>query len=297
MIYRTDRDDTQQSFAGNPVVASVLRENVRVVDGRAIIGLWGGWPCLLSEIRVFGKVLAITRNSHAVVGTICDYPQLDFLPCGHRAYAAEGSLEFNFTFWRKALATVEARTAGWLYSVEFSDLHGEVIHKVCLTEQSNFEAFRSWVELSQMPADGEIHFRDFGRDPCRENSAVLANHGAELIRIEALNAFFQLAAAERWPFLFIVGNDGAAHMVQTTPTTFRKDRQWIFAGDETSGVHLRVERLAEVFLQRVGQSLLLKACDAEGRLVCAIAPGDEGGGPSWNAKLRGLAEDFPIDHL
>ena len=73
MIYRTERDDAQQSFAGNPVVASVLRENVRVVDGRAIIGLWGGWPCLLSEIPAFGKVLAITRNFHAVVGNICDY--------------------------------------------------------------------------------------------------------------------------------------------------------------------------------------------------------------------------------
>ena len=297
MIYRTERDDAQRSFAGNPVVASVLRENVRVVDGRAIIGLWGGWPCLLSEIPAFGKVLAITRNFHAVVGNICDYPQVDFLPCGHRGYAADGSLELNLTFWRKALAIVEARTAGWLYSVEFSDLNGEVIHKVCLTEQSDFEAFRSWVELNQTPADSEIHFRDFGRDPCRENSAVLAKHGAEPIRIEALSAFLQLAAAERLAFLFIVGNDGAAHMVQTAPTMFRKDRQWIFAGDETSGVHLRVERLAEVFLQTVGQSLLLKACDSEGRLVCAIAPADEGDCPSWNAKLRGLAEDFPIDHL
>lgn len=72
MTYRTERDDAQRSFAGNPVVASVPRENVRVVDGRAIIGLWGGWPCLLSEIPAFGKVLAITRNFHAVVGNICE---------------------------------------------------------------------------------------------------------------------------------------------------------------------------------------------------------------------------------
>jgi hypothetical protein len=32
MTHRTDANDARLSFAGNPLVASVLRENVRIVD-------------------------------------------------------------------------------------------------------------------------------------------------------------------------------------------------------------------------------------------------------------------------
>jgi hypothetical protein len=49
-------------------------------------------------------------------------------------------LEFDFTSWQRPAAIVEARLGGWLYAVEFSDLSGEVIHKICLTGHSNFEA-------------------------------------------------------------------------------------------------------------------------------------------------------------
>ena len=107
----------------------------------------------LAEIPAFGKVLAISRNSHAVLGTICEYPEVDSVPCGHCGSAVDGSLEFDFTSWQRAVAVVEARGSGWLYAVEFFDGNGEVIHKICLTEQSDFETFRCWVELNQTIAD------------------------------------------------------------------------------------------------------------------------------------------------
>jgi hypothetical protein len=62
MSHRTEPNDRVLSLVHNPLVASVLRENVRVADGRAMIGLWDGWPFLLSELPAFGPVLAITRN-------------------------------------------------------------------------------------------------------------------------------------------------------------------------------------------------------------------------------------------
>ena len=74
MPHRTDPNDRVSHLIHNPLVASVLRENVRVADGRAMIGLWDGWPFLLSELPGFGPVLAITRNCYAVLGTIAEYP-------------------------------------------------------------------------------------------------------------------------------------------------------------------------------------------------------------------------------
>jgi putative heme degradation protein len=132
-----------------PSQVTELRENVRVVEGRAMIRLWDGWPFILSELPAFGPVLAITRNCYAVLGAIAKYPEVVSFPCGHGGRAADGSLEFDFTSWARGTAGVEARGEGLALRCRVSDLGGEVIHKICLTEQSDFQAFRAWVELHQ----------------------------------------------------------------------------------------------------------------------------------------------------
>jgi putative heme degradation protein len=105
------------------------------------------------------------------------------------------------------------RQGGWLYAVEFSDFGGEVIHKICLTEQSDFEAFRSWVELNQTASGCS---RDAAGNPRHssglENSLVLSASGAESLRTDVLRVMFQMASAERWAFQAFVGNDGAAQV-------------------------------------------------------------------------------------
>ncbi len=292
MLHSTDPNDPRPALAGNPLVASVLRENVRVAEGRATIGLWGGWHALLAEIPAFGKVLAISRNSHAVLGSFSEYPEVDFMPCGRCGCAVDGSLEFDFTSWERAVAIVEARLGGWLYAVEFSDLSGEVIHKICLTEHSNFEAFRCWVELNQTIAGIPPGRSNSRHSSWLENSLVLGASGAVSLQIGALHVFLQIAAAERSVFRAIVGNDSAMQAAQISPAIFSQNGQWIFTGDANCGIHVRVERLAEVFLHNVGEFLSLKACDPEGRLVCAVGPPNDADRGNWNATLLGLAEDF-----
>jgi putative hemin transport protein len=294
MRHSADPNDKRRSLAGNSLIASVLRENVRLADGRAIIGLWGGWGSLLAEIPAFGKVLAISRNSHAVLGSISEYPEVASVACGHCGCAVDGSLDFDFTSWQRGVAIVEARPGGWLYSIEFSDFTGEVIHKICLTEQSDFEAFRSWIELNQATSDGPPDRGNERHSSWLEDTIALSASGAEPLRVDALRVFVQMATAERRAFRAFVGNAGAVQAAQVTPTAFCKNGQWFFAGDETSGVHVRVEKIAEVFLHQVGESLVLKGCDPEGLLVCAIAPPGEADSGNWNTALRALAEDYPI---
>lgn len=295
MTHRTDRNDARPSFARNPLVASVLRENVRIVDGRATIGLWGGWPALLADVSTFGNVLAISRNPYCVLGSVSEYPEIAAITCETRGCAVDGSLEFDFACWRRAIAVAEPRQGGWLYAVEFSDFGGEVIHKICLTEQSDFEAFRSWVELNQTASGCS---RDAAGNPRHssglENSLVLSASGAESLQTDMLRVMFQMASAERWAFQAFVGNDGAAQVARMSPSAFCTDGRWIFAGDETTGMHVRVERLAEVFLHNVGEVLALKACDPEGHLVCAVAPPLDADCESWNSRLQGLAREFSI---
>jgi putative heme degradation protein len=293
MRYSADPNDKRPSLAGNPLVASVLRENVRLADGRATIGLWGNWAALLADIPAFGKVLAISRNSHAVLGSISDYPEVASVPCGHCGCAVDGSLDFDFTSWHRAVAIVEARPGGWLYSVEFSDFSGEVLHKICLTEQSDFETFRSWIELNQTTSGAPPDHANMRRGSWLENTVLFSASGAKLLRIDVLRVFVQMATAERWAFRAIVGNAGAVQAAQVTPTVFSRNGQWFFAGDKISGVHVRAGKLAELYLHEVEEFLVLKGCDPEGRLVCAITPPDDVDRGNWNARLRALAEEFP----
>ena len=118
MLRRTEPNDPRPPMAGNPLVASVLRENIRLSDGRATIGLWARWPYLLADFPSFGRILAISRNRYAVLGSIADYPEVVCVPCGNRGQAVDGSLEFDFAFWERAVAVVESRAGGWLYAVE-----------------------------------------------------------------------------------------------------------------------------------------------------------------------------------
>jgi putative heme degradation protein len=296
MPHRTEPNDGGSNLIQNPLVASVLRENVRLADGRALIDLWQGWPFLLSEVPAFGPVLAITRNGYAVLGAIAEYPQVVSVPCGHRGRSIDGSLEFDFTSWARGTAVVESRREGWLYAVEFSDHCGEVIHKICLTEQSDFEAFRVWVELNQS-SSAPHRCEDVRVGSWLENSYLLSASGSEGLRSEALSTFFQVASGDQSPFQLIVGNEGAVQGVAMTPTMFRRDREWIFAGDKVAGVHLRLAKLAEVYLQTIGDSLALKAFDPEGRFVCAVVAAVDTELDTWNRQLRELAHDFPTDQI
>jgi putative heme degradation protein len=128
-----------------------------------------------------------------------------------------------------------------------------------------------------------------------ENSFLFSAAGAKVLRVEALSTFFQVVTAERSGFQIIVGNEGAVQGVTMRPTMFRRDGQWIFVGDKSAGVHLRVERLAEVYLQTIDESLALNACDPEGRFVCALVVADDAELDTWNEHLRELARTFSTD--
>ena len=237
----------------------------------------------------FGPVLAITRNGHAVLGTIAEYPEVVSVPCGHRGRAADGSLEFDFTSWARGTAVVESRREGWLYAVEFSDLGGEVIHKICLTEQSDFEAFRAWVELNQSSG---IRGFDVCAASWLENSFLLSASGGETLRSK------HSRHSSRWPrraneeFQVIVGNEGAAGRRHDAHDISR-DRSGSSSGIRWPEFTF-VSRNLRKYSSTIAQSLALKAFDPEGRFVCAVVAADAEL-DTWNGHLRELAQNFSTD--
>lgn len=289
-------------FAANPLVASILRENVRVSKGRALIGLWPHWPTLLGQVHDFGRVLSIGRNGYAVLGRIGAYPEMINAACGHCACGADGSMEFYFSGWNRAAVVIEEQAAGWLYSVEFYDACGETIHKICLTSDSDFEAFRDWVELHQtvdVPALGE----DFPRRGHEESGPVaIVPEDAIPLRPVSVNALLHGLIDAKRAAQFVVGCDGFVQGADLQPVALQEKGQWLFASDEDCGLHLRHERLAEVYLLQAAPAdcapqWVLKAHDPEGRLVCAITSPRHLDAAGWNEFLIDATASFHLQKI
>lgn len=280
-------------FTTNPLVASVLRENVAIVGERAQIALWPNWPSLLEEVHAFGQTLSISRNSHAVLGRMIKYPHVLCAPCGHCGGSPDGSMEYYFSTWARAIATVEEQPGGWLYAVEFQDRDGDTLHKVCLTPESDFGTFVSWVELNQATSNEEQGFR---RGGCGESEEPGLGENVILLREGGLRNVLSRMIEEGMRAQFVVGNDGMVQGADLTPRHMRENDQWIFFSEDGCGVHLRVGRLAEVCLQNVrwldGSHWVLKAYEPEGRLACVMAPPREGGMHCWDDFLWDTTSSF-----
>jgi putative heme degradation protein len=287
----------QTIFAANPLVAAVLRENVIVRENRASIPLWNRWDAVVEMIHAFGPVLSIARNSHAVLGRIGLYPKVFSAPCGHCAAAADGTAEFYFGKWHRGEVSIEEKSGGWLYAVEFFDAWGETLHKLCLTPESDFDTFCEWVELNQ--ATRESFFGNVPRGGCSAVTTPPPGNDATFLRAEALEQLFVRLIEDKNPVQAVVGNDSFVQGADVNPIALRSTGQWIFVSDERHGLHLRTGQLAEVCVQRVSwgdnaSNLVLKAYEPEGRLAVVLAPPRETCAPHWDEFLLELIRPFHL---
>src|SRR4029077_5551796 len=82
------------AFAASPLLASAVRENVRIVGGRLLIPLLPRWPVLIRGLRTFGPVISFCGNPGAGLGTPSRYPEVWSTPAV--AMPAEATSSFSF---------------------------------------------------------------------------------------------------------------------------------------------------------------------------------------------------------
>jgi len=286
-------------FATHPLVGCALRENVTVRENKAEIALWTRWDAVVELIHDFGPVLSIARNSHSVLGKIGRYPKVYCAPCGHCAAASDGTAEFYFGKWHRAHVSIEEKTGGWLYAVEFLDAWDDTVHKICLTPESEFESFREWVELNQATGSVLEESLSAERNGCSAVTTPPPGENAAFLRSEFLENLFGSLIEEEYAVQAVVGNDSFVQGADIRPVSLRANGQWIFVSDERNGLHLRAGQLAEVCVQRVqwgdnASNLVVKAYEPEGRLACVLAPPRETSAPHWDDFLQDRILPFQI---
>lgn len=282
---------------GSALVSAVHPRHLRKDGPRTTISLRAAWPALLEDMPSFGRVLSICRNRYAVLGRLGDYPRMAIPACGHCAGSPDGTLSFFLYHWVRALAAVEEKSAGWLYSAEFTDAHGDVLHKLCLSADSHYEAFHDWVLRHQAPSPEPPAetFRPLASPV--HNAAGICPECTLFLEDGALTVLLREAMREKVRLRCVVGNEGAVLGADLTPESLEEKGQWIFASDPQTGLHLRTGRLAELTLEWAeacdGPSYwMLKAYEPEGRLAFAIVPPKVT--EEWNSFLLQATQKFHI---
>ena len=153
---------------------------------------------------------------------------------------------------------------------------GNMIHKVCLTPESDSEAFRWWVELNHA-ANPAAELSSYARFASRvDDSDAPCADDASLLSEDDLRALLRRSVEVETSVQILVANEGLVQGARMAPNCLRDDGDWIYLGSDVSGLQLRIGRASEVFFRFSSSSLdwVLKAYESEGGLVCTLCGRD-----------------------
>lgn len=282
-------------FASNPLVSALDASALQLKGDRVIVNLGVRPQAVVEEIHLFGPVLSIVRNPSAVLGRIGLYPEVHVSPLSPLTCSRAGEMTFDFSRWDKVFVSIEDQMSGWLYSLEFCDVFGDTLHKICLTPESDFGAFRDWVELNQSAQPGP---RGFGHR-YTAGSGALASLPGEVISLQplAIRSFVDHLVQGGLSSRVVVGNSGVVLASDLQPRVIQENGNWIFADGSRCGLHLEVGCLTDAFLHRGQDSTksawTINACEQEGGLVCSFGPSGEDRA-AWDAMLTAFATKYHV---
>ena len=114
-------------------------------------------PTLLTELASVGKVKAITRNEYVVHEQVGRYDNATFSPHGGLILNPRAlDLRMFFSHWDAIFALTEESKQGERHSIQFFDKHGDALHKVYTTEESDMAAWYALIDKYTTQDNAEL---------------------------------------------------------------------------------------------------------------------------------------------
>lgn len=276
-----------------------------------------------------GEVMALTRNEscvHERVGSYLDYRTGAFAAM---ILGPEIDLRIFGKHWVHAFAVEEPGEHGPKRSLQVFDAAGDAVHKIHLKPQSNHALWPDLIanmRLSVQPVQLDLFPRrpveaargdsagapalraawdrmtdthqfigltkDQGMNRLGAYRVAGAPH-AERLEPEAVSHTLTRAAEAKIPVMIFVGNAGCIQIHGGAIEKIVPMGPWINVMDPRFNLHLRADRLAEVYAvwkpTRTGDVFSVEAFAAEGELILQVfgyrkdTPADP-----WNALVRAL---------
>ncbi|MEZ5758250.1 MAG: ChuX/HutX family heme-like substrate-binding protein [Emcibacteraceae bacterium] len=121
--------------------------------GETAVRLKAEWGNIIKQLPKLGEILCITRNDDAVHEKNGKFGAVSVSPGHALVVNREIDLRIFFSHWHFGFAVTENTARGERKSLQFFDLSGSSVHKVYLTDDSNFEAYDELI--SRFKADNQ----------------------------------------------------------------------------------------------------------------------------------------------
>lgn len=282
------------------VAAGVGRGTRRITAAPAV---------LVPALEHLGDVMALTRNENCVHEKHGRYS--GFQAGDHAAMVLGPDIDLRIfpRHWVHAFAVVRITDQGTRRSIQVFDACGEAVHKVFLEDRSDVVAFEAIAKALALPDDApfDLHLPDAPEGPQVNADKIDAlRHGwarmtdthqfmlmtrrmkfdrlgayrsvgapwAQALPRDAVVAALTQAAAASVPLMIFVGNPGCIQIHSGPVARLEPMGPWFNVLDPAFNLHLRADRVAEVWLVRKptkrGDAVSVEAFDAEGRTILQV---------------------------
>lgn len=243
------------------------------------------WEDILSSLASLGRVMALTRNHACVHETLGLYDNVSFEGKVGLAMNPVIDLRIFLFHWRYGFVLRTATPRGVQRSLQFFDRHGDAVHKVFLTEESNIDAFDALaarfaeapavlmlepvealpgeaadeaVDLDAFRAEWlslkDVHeFHPFLRrwGVSRRQGFRLAPKGqAWRVAEHAVEQLLRRAAATALPIMIFAGNRSLIQIHTGPISNVSVVGDWLNVLDSDFNLHLRTDLVAEAWVTR-----------------------------------------------
>lgn len=298
------------------------------LDGAAL-PLRADWTALLTGLEKAGRVMALTRNNHAVHERRGVYRNVSFGPGHALVLDPEIDLRIFLGQWKHAIAVEGAER----HSIQVFDGAGHAVHKVFTTPQTDIDAWHTLVAGLAEP-DREVAFVPAAARPTSETPVdaaalradwlalkdthdfvhVLRKHGAtrrqafhaagrdlaQAAAPDVARAVLEAAAARDVPIMVFVGNRGCVQIHTGLVRKLAATGPWFNVLDPEFNLHLREDAIASAWRVRKptvdGVVTSIEALDASGGVIATFFGARKPGQPEredWRAIAEACADRLP----
>jgi putative hemin transport protein len=123
-------------------------EILEISEDLTITYLGNPYKSILQALAPLGRVMALTRNHHAVSETKGIYDQVSFMEKAPMGIAHNEIIDMRYFIsnWAHAYAVQTTTSRGESNSLQFFDKYGTAVHKIYATPETDLEAFHALVE-------------------------------------------------------------------------------------------------------------------------------------------------------
>lgn len=260
---------------------------VSMVD--SLIYLGNNFKGVLKDMHQLGRMMALTRNEHAVHETKGVYDNVSFMEKAPMGIAHNKIIDIRYFLsnWAHVYAVIFKSGKRTMHSIQFFDKYGNAVHKIYATSESDLDAYHVLVKkyamgnrmdvplekekitISSAKSDDELDIgafqtawlnmkdthdffgllRKYGLT--RQQAFCLAPEGTTYrVKKNSIVKMLETVAADQTPIMVFLGNKSCLQIFSGSIKKVVEMNGWYNVLDPNFNLHLKLEAIDEAWVVR-----------------------------------------------